>query len=129
MQLSPNTLNPSAPGRLQAAMIRGNSAANVLPPLDSLTWKSASPVPAPLSPPAPASTRCLEKGCVFPASTEGRCLQHERQAREPILFSSHQPTHVVLERGRYGPTEGELDTSRFSDRRKLAAQWEAFQED
>src|SRR2546421_11515211 len=37
-----------------------------------------------------AAQRCSEKGCVFPAAGQGtgKCRQHQRQHREPALFSS-----------------------------------------
>ncbi len=95
------------------------------------TWKPAaiqtpSPEPSPL-----ARARCSERGCVFPASpgTEGKCLHHLRQAQEPVLFSSCQPTRAVLERSRFGVPQAEVDTSRRCDRRRMAAIREAFLED
>jgi hypothetical protein len=100
----------------------------LLPALAPRPWKE----PAAITPsPALASAKCFEKGCVFPAApgTAGRCRQHERQAREPILFSSHQPTRVVLERGRFEMVEGEHEVFRSRDRRQLAAIREAFLED
>jgi hypothetical protein len=57
------------------------------------------------------------------------CLHHYRQIQEPILFASHQPTRAVVERGRFGIPEHEVDTSRLKDRRRLAALREAFLED
>ncbi len=103
----------------------------LLPPAPQpASWRQVEFHPA--VQPAPAvDGRCAEKGCVFPASpgTSGRCLHHHHQVREPILFSSHQPTHVVLDRGRFEIPEVEVDTSRSRDRRRLAAIREAFLED
>jgi len=96
-----------------------------------LGWNTVS-FPGIKVPAASASDgRCSEKGCVFPAASgaQGMCLHHHRQASEPVLFSSHQPTRVVLERGRFAVPEGEVDTSRNRDRRQLAAIREAFLED
>ncbi len=75
--------------------------------------------------------RCCEKGCVFPASPDGsgRCVQHDRQSREPVLFSSLQPTRILLDRAKFGLPEVEVDTSRAQDRRKLADMRQAFLED
>jgi len=101
-----------------------------LPPRP-LGWQAVS-FPGVAVPPAPTSDgRCSEKGCVFPAalSGQGKCLHHHRQASEPVLFSSHQPTRAVLDRGRFGIPEAEVDTSRNRDRRQLAAIREAFLED
>lgn len=101
------------------------------PPLGPLGWERASRPGITIPPALAPDTRCSEKGCVFPAAlgAHGKCLQHHRQASEPIFFSSHQPTRVVLERGRFGIPEREVDTSRNRDRRQLAAIREAFLED
>src|SRR5215472_11004480 len=42
--------------------------------------------------------RCMEKGCVFPAApgVEGRCLHHQRQRQEPVLYSSNQPSSALV---------------------------------
>lgn len=81
--------------------------------------------------PFPASARCIERGCVFPAAAGagGRCVQHYRQAHEPILFSSHQPTRVVLERAGFGIDSVEEDPSKTEDRRRLRELREAFMDD
>jgi len=126
MELSQHTSNPSEVREIQTAVISPSANPVPLPALESLTWKSALPLAS--TPCRPVSPRCCEKGCVFPAAREGRCLQHDRQAREPILFSSHQPTRVVLEQGKFGVPETEIDTSRGQDRRKLAALRETFLE-
>jgi hypothetical protein len=126
MELSRNRLNTSDRRGLQTPLINSSENPVLLPALESLPWKSTPPWAVP---PPQASSRCLEKGCVFPAAFEGRCLQHERQAREPILFSSHQPTHVVLEQGKFGFPQSEIDDgSRIRDRRKLAALRESLLE-
>jgi hypothetical protein len=108
----------------------------ISPPAVSLdspfqTWKPQSAVRPNLQSAPLGNPRCSERACVFPAraGAGGRCAQHDRQNREPSLFSSHQPTHVVLERGRFDVPETEIDISRFHDRRKLAALREAFLED
>ncbi|MGH9450976.1 MAG: hypothetical protein ACRD11_10595 [Terriglobia bacterium] len=96
-----------------------------------LTWRAASMRKPPAEPAAPVSPRCSERGCVFPAAPgcDGKCLHHLRQFREPILFSSYQPTRAVLDRGRFGVPGEEVDTSRNRDRRQLVAMREAFLED
>jgi len=77
------------------------------------------------------SRRCSEKGCVFPASSpqSGRCAYHERQMEEPVLFSSQQPSHLLLDPARSMPVDGEYDESRKRDRLRLAKEWEEFQRD
>ncbi len=97
----------------------------LLPNLDPRPWQDPLP-----NRPATASGRCSERGCVFPAAgtATGRCRQHERQAREPILFSSHQPTRVVLESGRFDVPEADGESLRSRDRRRMAALREAFLE-
>jgi hypothetical protein len=75
--------------------------------------------------------RCSERGCVFPATDgEGRCLQHQRQWREPIFYSSHQPSSALLEQGKFGPVRteqvGGAGTGRTGDRRRLAAERQSF---
>lgn len=76
-----------------------------------------------------SSPRCQEKGCVFPAapSGAGRCEYHERQRIEPVLFSSQQPSNLLLERAKFGPADPEPDDARRRERRKLAMLWEEFQ--
>jgi hypothetical protein len=128
MEVSRNTLNPSDRPELQARIIHASAGQVSLTGLEPLTWKAATPLVVPL-PTESASTRCQEKACVFPAARGGRCLQHDRQTREPFLFSSHQPTRVVLDQGKFGVPEEEIDTSRAQDRRKLAALRETFLED
>ena len=78
-----------------------------------------------------SSTRCAEKGCVFPASSQGdgKCTYHRRQEEEPVLFRSHQPTGLFLDPARSLPTESEESGSRKRDRRRMAAIWEQFQND
>lgn len=102
----------------------------VLPLPEKIEWKSAISGRVEVLPLTPSSPRCSERGCVFPATpgAAGMCLHHYRQAQEPILFSSHQPTRVVLDRGRFGVPE-EVDASRAKDRRRLAEIREAFLED
>lgn len=109
-----------------------SSAPFCFPPLLQLPWPPLTAgrqvVPAP-----GANRRCSEKGCVFPAEPggSGQCRQHQRQSREPVLFCSHQPTHVVLERVRFGTGSGSgaVDTSRSRDRKRLVELREAFLEE
>lgn len=57
------------------------------------------------------------------------CLHHDRELREPNLFSSRQPTRLVLEHAKFGIPEVEVDTSRARDRRRMLRIREAFFED
>lgn len=76
--------------------------------------------------------RCVEKGCVFPATpgVEGRCLHHQRQRQEPGLYSSHQPSSALVGRGKFGPPRAEEFEPRVRkrelDRRRLMAEREWF---
>jgi hypothetical protein len=78
-----------------------------------------------------SSTRCSEKGCVFPASLEGhgRCSYHLHMHKEPVYFRSHQPTGMLLDPARILPTHKGNDGSRKRDRRRMADIWEQFQRD
>jgi len=79
-----------------------------------------------------AAQRCSEKGCVFPAAGggTGRCRQHQRQHCEPALFSSLQPSTLLLDRAKFGlpDSDSEPPVSRSSDRRRLTKLWQAFLE-
>lgn len=94
-------------------------------------WSHAAPASLSVHREESFAPRCSEKGCVFPASPDGsgRCVQHDRHTREPVLFSSFQPTRMVLDRAKFGVAEIEVDTSRAQDRRKLAGIRQAFLED
>jgi hypothetical protein len=77
-----------------------------------------------------SSDRCSERGCVFPAAWRdgGRCRQHDRQSREPALFSSQQPSTLLLDRAKFGlpGSDSEPYISRSADRRRLTKLWQAF---
>jgi hypothetical protein len=74
-----------------------------------------------------ADQRCSVKGCVFPAASgEGNCVQHDRQRQEPSLFSSRQPSMLLLDRAKFGSLDSEPDDSRANDRRRLAKIRENF---
>ena len=77
------------------------------------------------------SPRCAEKGCVFPAasSQSAKCAYHERQMEEPVLFSSQQPSRLLLDPARVSPAGEEYDAERKRDRRRMAKQWEDFLKD
>ncbi|HXH51342.1 MAG TPA: hypothetical protein VNM47_18535 [Terriglobia bacterium] len=77
------------------------------------------------------TARCSEKGCVFPAASNGheKCVYHLHQQEEPVLFRSHQPSGMLLDPARTMPTEKEYDGSRKRDRRRMSAIWEQFQND
>jgi hypothetical protein len=132
MTVAPN--RPGLPGK------------QVLPEsLQTVNPSTASPSPPALSPLADASKRaisippakkpvriearrCVERGCIYPAGPgkSERCLQHQRQQREPTLFHSRQPSMILLDCAKFGLPEEEPEDSRFRDRRRLAAQREAF---
>ena len=78
-----------------------------------------------------STARCSEKGCVFPASSQGsgKCSYHLHQLEEPVLFRSHQPTGLLLDPARSMPMERDDRGSRKRDRRRMAAIWEQFQSD
>jgi len=74
-----------------------------------------------------ANRRCSVKGCVFPAASgQGNCVQHDRQSQEPSLFSSRQPSMLLLDRAKFGSLDSEPDDSRANDRRRLARIRENF---
>lgn len=75
--------------------------------------------------------RCAERGCVFPAvDAEGWCVHHQRQLREPGLYSSRQPSLALLAQGKFGPAKSvdkaDDTEGRAGDRRRLAAERERF---
>lgn len=131
MQLQQGEANGARAATLSKALISTMPAPVTLPAPESLSWKPASILPDRHQVVPPAPTRCSEKGCVFPGApgAGGKCLHHLRQSKEPILFSSYQPTRAVLDRGRFGIPDEEVDTSRTHDRRKMAAIREAFLDD
>jgi hypothetical protein len=74
-----------------------------------------------------ADQRCSVKGCVFPAASgEGNCVQHDRQRQEPSLFSSRQPSMLLLDRAKFGSLDAEPEDSRANDRRRMAKIRENF---
>jgi hypothetical protein len=80
-----------------------------------------------------AAQRCSEKGCVFPAAGggTGKCRQHQRQYREPALFTSLQPSTLLLDRAKFGLPDSDSSeprVSRSSDRRRQTKLWQAFLE-
>ncbi len=101
------------------------------PPLSPLAGGASSraiSIPPAKKPVRIEARRCAEKGCIYPAGPgeTGRCLQHQRQQREPALFHSRQPSMILLDCAKFGLPEEEPEDSRFRDRRRLAAQREAF---
>ena len=94
---------------------------------------SPSPDPPKLKPRAVILSmpgRCVEKGCVFPAvpGSGGRCLHHSRQQQEPGLYSSLQPSSMLLACGKFGPSRAEVAERRgdLEDRRRLVKEREKF---
>lgn len=131
MQPSQDTFRFVHQPGLSKAAVHAVPASLILPLAGKFGWEAPISGRVETLPMPPSNPRCSEKGCVFPAApgAAGMCLHHHRQKQEPILFASHQPTRVVLDRGQVGPPEDEVDTSRAKDRRRLAAIREAFLED
>jgi len=79
------------------------------------------------APPDP-SPRCSVKGCVFPAPPQGRpeCHYHELLRTEAELFQSHQPSHLLSLQAPFIIPEEAPDDSRQQDRKRQAAEREAF---
>ena len=88
--------------------------------------KPASNAGFPLSPP-----RCAVKGCVFPATADGKgtCHYHQLQQAEPTLFQSRQPSFLLVFQAPCELPEGEPDDSREQDKRRHAKEREAFLRD
>ncbi len=82
---------------------------------------SAAPAPLP-------SARCSVKGCVFPTPSRGSaiCHYHELLQSEAELFQSHQPSHLLSLHAPFGIPDNEPDDSRQQDRKRQAAEREAF---
>ena len=82
---------------------------------------SATPVPM-------QSPRCSVKGCVFPVPLPGAtvCHYHELQQSEAEHFQSHQPSELLLLHAPFGVPDHEPDDSRHKDRKRQAAEREAF---
>jgi|SRR5579862_3558019 len=73
------------------------------------------------------SGRCSVKGCVFPAPlSRTECRYHELVRSEAVLFQSHQPSHLLSLQAPFGVPEKEIDNSRLEDRKRQAAEREAF---
>jgi hypothetical protein len=89
----------------------------------------AAPRPAESSARPSRAARCNERGCVFPAEPDalGKCIHHQRELTEPDMLCSLQPTLLLLGQAKFGLLDYEPDDSRFVDRRRQAAEWEAFQ--
>ena len=88
--------------------------------------QSEKPATAPVSP-LPVA-RCSVKGCVFPVSTPGhnQCHYHDLLQSEAELFQSHQPSHLLALHAPFGIPDEEPDDSRQKDRKRQAAEREAF---
>ena len=93
------------------------------PPADLLPDEPASAPPAPLPP-----ARCSVKACVFPAPSPGKtkCRYHELLQAEAELFQSQQPSHLLSLHAPFGIPNDEPDDSRLQDRKRQAAEREAF---
>lgn len=89
------------------------------PPEHSASSELTSEIPLPQS----SRPRCSQKGCVFPAAPggDGRCLYHNREQREPSLFSSYQPSRLLADQALFGPVALDIENARLRDRRRLAA--------
>ncbi len=104
----------------------------VEPPVSGLTTLAPPPVVAQermAQATETTSSRCREKGCIFPAlhGAGGKCVHHCREEREPAMYLSKQPTRAALEHGKFlHPDEELVFGSREADRRRLEAEREAF---
>lgn len=83
------------------------------------------------APPAPLpSARCSVKGCVFPAPVPEHtmCHYHEllQSDAEAEHFQSQQPTLLLSLYAPFGIPDEEPDDSRHKDRKRQAAEREAF---
>src|SRR5208337_374902 len=133
MTVAPN--RPGLPGKqllpesLQTVNLSpaSTSPPPLLPSAESASNRAIS-IPPAKRPVRIEARRCGERGCIYPAGPgeSGRCLQHQRQQREPALFHSRQPSMILLDCAKFGLPEEEPEDSRFRDRRRLAAQREAF---
>lgn len=91
----------------------------------------AAPPEAPhLSARGPLNARCIEKGCIFPAShdSRGTCPYHDRQRTEPTYFHSQQPSRLLLEWSKFGLADTEVEDTRARDRRLFATLRKRFLE-
>lgn len=86
-----------------------------------------------VSPPDPSGSsfstaRCAVKGCIFPATVHSGswCTYHERERSEPALFSSQQPSLLLLNRAQFGSADSDEAAFRARDRRRQAELWEEF---
>ena len=95
------------------------------PPAVPASAKRASATVVPLP-----SARCSVKGCVFPAPLPGHtmCHYHEllQSDAEAELFQSQQPTLLLSLQAPFGIPDDEPDDSRQQDRKRQAAEREAF---
>ena len=70
------------------------------------------------------------KGCVFPAPFLGHTLCHYHELQESDAeaahFQSHQPTLLLSLQAPFGIPDDEPDDSRQQDRKRQAAEREAF---
>ena len=119
--------SPSVPGGVltahtSVASVPALSEPSTLPVV-SLPKKPAFAAPSPGQ-----SARCSVKGCVFPAPFQGhpKCHYHELLQSEGELFQSHQPTHLLSLQAPFGIPDYEPDDSRQRDRKRQAAEREAF---
>ena len=133
MTVAPNRpslpVKQGLPESLQS--VNPSTASTSPPPLSPLAGGASNraiSIPPAKKPVRIEARRCAEKGCIYPAGPgeSGRCRQHQRQQHEPTLFHSRQPSMILLDCAKFGLPEEEPEDSRFRDRRRLAAQREAF---
>ena len=84
--------------------------------------------PASVATPLPQSARCSVRGCVFPALFAGHteCHYHGLQISEAVYFQSHQPSHLLMLHAPFDIPDKEPDDSRQEDRKRQAAERDAF---
>jgi hypothetical protein len=120
---APRILNSDARPARKEIGPASHPASETQPDLGSASERVAQPAASPF-----LASRCTEKGCVFPAefAVPGKCIHHYRESTEPHLFRSLQPTLLLLGQAKFGFPESETQVFRLLDRRRLAAEREAF---
>ena len=126
LRSDPEAFRLSSPTPSSAPGLPSESAPPILnepPETLPIPHRARGPADATRSP-----ARCSEKGCVFPAKENGSglCSYHLKQQLEPALFSSWQPTWLLVNRPAADSDGSESARGRSRDRRRLEAQREAF---
>jgi len=129
--LPPLAKTPPRPPSEPCGALAAEPCLAPVPAVPGPSTPSAAPRPEkpPSDPPAPLpSARCSVKGCVFPVPLQGhtKCHYHELLQSEGELFESHQPSQLLSLHAPFGIPDDEPDDSRHQDRKRRAAEREAF---